>query len=173
MQHRLGHRNLQGQDVALRHVDRDLPHPTAQTAARSQHGSPRHAIAAGDEQGVAHRALVGKRRAPAQQRAHGLLFQNGVLRVGFLHALLTEAYVENLQLADILLVLLEEERQLGILQRQRQRGTYNVGADVIRIVLGHQARGHVDAHHLGLRGIDILHQRGKAAGQRLVEARAK
>ena len=112
---------------------------------------------------------MGKGVAAQQHRLHVVHLQHGVLRFQFLDTFAAQADVEHLQLTDILLVFGEEHGQLALPEGKGKRGAYDVGADVIGIVLGHQTRGHVNTHHFGLRGVDILHQGGETARQRLVQ----
>ena len=119
---------------------------------------------------MAHRALVGKRVAVLDQGCDVLQLHQRIVGIHLVDALLAQADVQHLQLAHELLMLGKEERQFRLLQRQCQRSPNDVRTHVIRVVLRHQARRHVDAHHLGLRGIDIFHQRSEAARQWLVQA---
>ena len=122
---------------------------------------------------MAHVTLVGEGAAGAKHRTHLRRISNGVLCVLSVHAFLAQPYVELLHLAHELLVLGKEERQLQLVERQRDVGPDDVRAYIICIVLGHETRGHVDAHHLGGRAVDVFHQRGEATGKGLAQPRAK
>ena len=173
LHHGFGHRYLQNKAVALWRVHRHFAHAGPQASPCCQHGGAAHAVAACHKQGVAHASLVGEVAALLQQGAHFVLVYYVVAGVCLCHAFLADAYVEHFQPADVVLVLCEKERQLGLLERQRQVGMYGVGPHVVGVVLGHQPRRHVDAHHAGRGSVDILYQRGETAGQRLVEPGAK
>ena len=60
--HSLGDTGLQDGDVALGRAHRHLAGTGAQTGPGGQDGGTGHAVAAGDEQGVAHGTLMGKGR---------------------------------------------------------------------------------------------------------------
>ena len=169
MEHRLRSQRLQDGGVALRRVHRHLARPCPQTGPRGEDGGARHAVAAADDEGVAHRALVGEGVAGPQHGADLVGLGDGPLRVHLVDGVRAESDVEHLHLARELLVLGEEEAELQLLEGQRQAGADDVGPDVIRVVLAHQARRQVDADHLGPRRVDILHQRGEAPRQRLVK----
>ena len=72
--------------------------------------------------------------------------------------LLAQADIEYFEPSNENLVFGEEEGEFLLSEGERKVSPNDVGPDVISIVLSHQAGGHVDAHHLGLRGVDILHQ---------------
>ena len=106
---------------------------------------------------MSHLSLVSKGIAAHQTAAH-LLFLNDVVNgVHLGDAFLTETNVEHAELSDEGLILSKEERELGLLQGQRQRGTNDVRAYIISIIFRHQTGRHVEAHHLGRRAVDILH----------------
>ena len=93
--------------------------------------------------------------------------------VGLSYALTTDSYVESAHFANKLLVLGEEKRQFGLLKCEGECSFYDIRPHVVCIVLCHQSRGHVNAHHLCCRGVDIFHERGKTSGKGFVKTWAK
>ena len=116
---------------------------------------------------------MGEDIAAEQAGTDVVLFDDGILAVYLLDAFLAQPDVEYAELTDDRLELWEQECQLGLLERQRMGGPDDVGADIVGVVLGHQARRNIDADDLCRRGVDILDQRGEATGQRFVESRAE
>ena len=82
----------------------------------------------------------------------------------YLHiSLETFSAIEHTETAQIALVLRKEERQLHLLQGEGVVGAYDVGARIVGVVFGHEARRDVDAHHPAFRLVDVFHQRGETA----------
>ena len=134
----LRHTHLHDHVVLLGRVGRHLSCTSSQTGLGGQYGGASHAVTAGDDKGVAHIALVGVGIPFQEQGTDVVFFDQRVVGLDFIHALLTEADVQYLQSSDILLVLGEEERQLLLLQGERQVGAHDIGADIIGVVIRHQ-----------------------------------
>ena len=154
-------------------MHRHLPHAAPQTRLGGEDGGAAHAIAAGDEQGVAHVALVGEVAAGEQEAAHVLLFQDAEAGVGVLDELLRETDVEHLQATQVSLAVGEEHGDLLLLEGEGEVSLNDVGVDVVGVVLAHEPRGDVDAHHLGRTLVDVFHHGGETAGERFVETAAE
>ena len=122
---------------------------------------------------MAHGAFVGKERAAAYDGAHLALFGQPEIGLHTFQAVGTEAYVEHLHFAHEALVLSQEECQLGLPERQRERGAYDVLRVVVAIVFAHQPRRHVNAHHRGPALVDALSHKGKASAERLAQSGAE
>ena len=119
-------------------MGRHLPCASTEAGLGGQHGGPCHAVTAGNDEGVAHIALVGVGAPFEEQGADVVLLDEGVVGFYLLDALLAESDVEHLQLSDVLLVLREEEGEFLLLEGERHIGADDVGADVIGVVLRHQ-----------------------------------
>ena len=169
LQHGLRHGDLHDGVVALRRTHRYLAGSRPKTSLGGQHGSSRHPIAACNDECVAHLPLVGKLATLAQAAADvGLLLQDK-LCIGAGNILLREAYVEHSQLSQEVLVVGQQHRKLLLTKCQREVGFDDICPDVVGVVLGHESRRDVDAHHLTLRLVDVLHQRREATRQRFVQ----
>ena len=169
LQHGLRHGDLHDGIVALRRTHRYLAGSRPKTSLGGQHGSSRHPIAASDNESMTHLPLVSELATLAQAAADvGLLLQDK-LCIGASDVLLRKAYVEYSQLSQEVLVVGQQHRELLLTKCQREVGFDDIRTDVVGIVLGHESRGNVYAHHLALRLVDVLHQRGEAARQRLVQ----
>ena len=105
LQHGLGHADLQDDLIALRGVGGHTASSHAQTCLRGEDGSPAHAVAAGDDEGIAHLPLMGEGIAGQEPLADIVLLEQRVLGVGLLDAFLAQADVEHAKAADELLVL--------------------------------------------------------------------
>ena len=130
----------------------------SQAGLGGQYGGAAHAVATGDDEGIAHLALMGKRIAREHSRTNIVFAEQGVVGLYLVDAFLTQADVEYLHLSDIDLILWEQEGQLQLLECQRQVGADDVCPHVSGIVLCHEARRHVDADDFRLRGVDIFDQ---------------
>ena len=118
---------------------------------------------------MTHLSLVGKLATLAQATADvGLLLQDK-LCIGAGNILLRQAYVEHSQLSQEVLVVGQQHRKFLLTKCQREVGFDDICTDIIGIVLGHESRRNVDAHHLALRLVDVLHQRREATRQRFVQ----
>ena len=169
LQHGLRHGDLHDGIVALRRTHRYLAGPRPETSLGGQHGGSRHPIAACNDECVTHLPLVGKLATLAQATADvGLLLQDK-LCIGAGNILLREANVEHSQLSQEVLVVGQQHREFLLTKCQREVGLDNIRTDVIGIILGHESRGNVYAHHLTLRLVDVLHQRREATRQRFVQ----
>ena len=135
----LGDGDLQYHVVTTRGVDRHLAGTGTQTGLGGKDGGACHAVAAGNEQGIAHAALVGIAVAPHEQGTYLGFLDDVVLGVSLTDALGADSDVKHAQLTDIRLVLREEECELGLLQGERQVGLDDVGTDVVGVVLAHQS----------------------------------
>ena len=91
----------------------------------------------------------------------------------FVGAVRIQGDVEQVQLAHVTLVVGQNVGQFGQADGQCVCGPHNGRGSVVGVVFTHEPRGHVDADHFGLGGIDELDQSGKSAAQRLVDADAK
>ena len=99
LQHGLRDAGLQDVDILLGRVDRHLAGACTQTSLCGQDGGTSHTIAAGNEQGVAHRPFVRERIAAQDTRTDVALLEHGVVGLGLVDALLAEPDVEHAQLA--------------------------------------------------------------------------
>ena len=143
-----GYGRLQDRNVPLRCVHRHLADTTAQTGPCGKDGSSCHAIAACNEQGIAHLAFVGMGRAFEQQFAHLIFLYKRIGGVSLVDTLLTEADVQYAEFADEGLVFGKEKCQLGQLEGQCHRSPDDVGADIITVVFRHQPRWDIDTDNL-------------------------
>ena len=117
-----------------------------------------------------HQALINEIAAFKHSAAHVGLLQHLVFCICTCDVLWAKPNVQHPQATYKLLVVFKKHGQLLLLQRQCEVRFHDVRLHIVRIVLGHQPRRQVDAHHLGRRLVDVFHQRGKAAGKCLVQS---
>ena len=122
----------------------DLSCSRAQACLRGKDGSTGHAVAAGHDECRAHIAFVGELISRKHPCPDVFLFEHHELGIHFADTFFAEADVENLQFADELLVLGEEECQFLLLEGKRHVSPDDIGTHVIGVVFGHESRRHVD-----------------------------
>ena len=173
LQHSLRHRHLHDGIVALRRAHRHLAGSRTQTGLRGQHGGTAHAVTAGNDECVAHLPFVGKLAAGLQSLTDVRFLGHDKHSIGAGNILLRQADVEHTQLAQEVLVVGQQHRELLLSEGQREVGFDDVLTNVVGIVLGHESRRNIDAHHTARRLVDVLHKRSKTTRQWFIESRAE
>jgi len=105
LQHGLGHADLHHGVIALGRMYRYLSAARAKASFGGQHRGAGHAVASGNDQGVPHRALVGKVGAWDEAFAHVALFDHAVCCIGVVDVLGAQTDVEHAQSTDVLLTI--------------------------------------------------------------------
>ena len=115
------------------------------------------------EEGIAHAPLVYEVWSWSDELPDIGLVNDAVIAFCIVGIFLAQSDVEDLQFADIWLVVGEHHCEFLVLQGQGNVGSDYVCPDVVGVVLAHQSRRDVDADNLGRRLVNILHKRCEAA----------
>ena len=169
VEHSLRHSYLQDVIIFQRGVHRHLTYARLQTGPCSQHSSPSHAILASHEQRIAKCALMAKGRTCLYQSGHIGTFRYLIRNAHLVKLVKAQPYRQHMRLSCINLIVGQYERQFGQPDGQCMGSPHNGRRRIVSIVLAHQSRRHINAHHIDLCRIDKLYQSGISAPKGLVK----